>query len=124
MKKHLLIPLGVLVLTVLGNCSSRDLDELQPISVDPIEDDVTFQDVRFVFDNICTQCHSNPPQNDAPMPLVTYLQVVDAVENRGLLDRISRAEGESGLMPLGGPRLPQANIDLIFEWNNDGLIEN
>jgi len=41
-----------------------------------------------------------------------------------LLDRISREEGASGAMPLGGPRLPQNTIDLIFQWNEDGLLEN
>jgi len=95
-----------------------------PVQQEVSVDLVTFQDVRFVFDNICQQCHSNPPQNGAPMPLVTYTNVKQAVENRGLLDRISRTEGAQGLMPLGGPRLPQATIDLIMQWNDDGLLEN
>ena len=50
--------------------------------------------------------------------------VKDAVINKGLLDRISRPEGASGLMPNGGPRLPQATIDLIVQWDADGLLEN
>jgi len=95
-----------------------------PVEIDPGGELVTYQDVRFVFENICTQCHSNPTQNGAPMPLVTYENVRDAVLNRPLLDRISREEGASGAMPLGGPRLPQNTIDLIFQWNEDGLLEN
>jgi hypothetical protein len=58
------------------------------------------------------------------MPLVNYQNVKEAVLDRGLLDRISRQEGEDGLMPFGGPRLPQQTIDLIFQWNADGLLEN
>jgi hypothetical protein len=58
------------------------------------------------------------------MPLINYQNVKEAIQNRGLLDRISRNEGASGLMPLGGPRLPQSVIDLIFQWNEDGLLEN
>jgi len=124
MKSLVIILTGVTVCLYIYSCSSRDLDDLTPVQQEIVEEFVTFDDVRFVFENICTQCHTNPPQNGAPMPLVTYLNVKSAVENRGLLDRISRQEGESGLMPFGGPRLPQVTIDLIFEWNADGLLEN
>jgi len=114
----------ILVLaTLICSCTTHTMDDvMEPI---PLEaDPVTFQDVNFVFDNVCQRCHSNPPQNGAPMPLVTYEDVRDAVVNRQLLDRISREEGESGAMPLGGPRLPQTTIDQIFQWNEDGLLEN
>jgi hypothetical protein len=109
---------------ILTACSNNTIDDLEPIGDENPPNLVTFQDVRSTFDNICTACHSNPPQNGAPMPLVTYENVKAAVLNRGLLDRISRSEGAQGLMPLGGPRLPQSVIDLIFQWNEDGLLEN
>lgn len=124
MKSLAIILTGVTICLYMYSCSSRDLNDLEPIEQGIVEDFVTFNDVRFVFENICTQCHTNPPQNGAPMPLITYDNVKNAVETRGLLNRISRQEGESGLMPFGGPRLPQATIDLIFEWNDDGLLEN
>ncbi|MBF4519354.1 hypothetical protein D3C87_2000470 [compost metagenome] len=57
------------------------------------------------------------------MSLVTYEQVKNAVLNRGLLTRISLENGDSSLMPQGGPRLPQATIDIINKWNQDGLLE-
>lgn len=108
---------------VLYSCSSNTIDDVfEPI--EEVPELVTYQDVKFVFDNVCTQCHSNPPQNGAPMPLVTFENARDAILNRGLLDRISRQEGESGLMPLGGPRLPQGTIDLMAQWREDGLLEN
>lgn len=121
MKFRLLLLIGLSVMS--SYCTTRTMDDvMEPI---PLEQDlVTFQDVKFVFDNVCQECHSNPPQNGAPMPLVTFENVRNAVLDRGLLDRISREEGESGAMPLGGPRLPQTTIDLIFQWNEDGLIEN
>ena len=124
MKKRILVLFGAAVFMFLYGCSSRDLDDLQPLVEQNTAALVTFQDVKFVFENICTQCHSNPPQNGAPMPLVTFANVKSAVETRGLIDRISRMEGADGLMPLGGPRLPQATIDLIVQWKNDGLLEN
>ena len=115
----------ICIATLLFSCTANTLDDVfVPVEIDPGGEPVTYQDVRFVFENICTQCHSNPTQNGAPMPLVTYENVRDAVLNRPLLDRISRAEGASGAMPLGGPRLPQNTIDLIFQWNEDGLLEN
>lgn len=115
----------ICIATLLFSCTANTLDDVfVPVEIDPGGEPVTYQDVRFVFENICTQCHSNPTQNGAPMPLVTYENVRDAVLNRPLLDRISREEGASGAMPLGGPRLPQNTIDLIFQWNEDGLLEN
>jgi hypothetical protein len=57
------------------------------------------------------------------MSLTTYQNVKDAVQNRGLLDRISRAQGASGMMPSGGTRLPQAVIDQVFAWSSQGLNE-
>lgn len=109
---------------VLISCSTNSIDDLEPIGNEELPDLVTYQEVRATFDNICSACHSNPPQNGAPMPLINYENVKEAIENRGLLDRISRNEGAQGLMPLGGPRLPQSVIDLIFQWNEDGLLEN
>lgn len=115
----------ICIAALLSSCTANTLDDVfVPVEIDPGGELVTYQDVRFVFENICTQCHSNPTQNGAPMPLVTYENVRDAVLNRPLLDRISREEGASGAMPLGGPRLPQNTIDLIFQWNEDGLLEN
>ncbi len=116
------LSIGSVALALLS-CTANTLDDvMEPIPVEP--DLVTFQDVQFVFENVCQTCHSNPPQNGAPMPLVTYQHVRNAVLNRDLIDRISREEGESGAMPLGGPRLPQNTIDLIIQWEMDGLIEN
>ena len=57
------------------------------------------------------------------MPLITYDQVKDAVINRGLLNRIGLANGAPGLMPSGGPRMPQQTIDVVIKWNTDGLLE-
>ncbi|MGB0788528.1 MAG: c-type cytochrome [Marinirhabdus sp.] len=115
------------VLLLFVSCSTTTEDDLIDA---PVNDDdggvelVTYQDVGPIFENVCTVCHSNPPQNGAPMSLETYTEVRDAVLNQSLLDRISRPEGAPGAMPLGGPRLPQATINEIIQWNEDGLLEN
>lgn len=81
------------------------------------------QNVKSIIDNNCVVCHAAVPRNGAPMSLVTYDQVKNAIQNRGLLTRISLENGNSLLMPQGGPRLPQASIDVIVKWNQDGLLE-
>ncbi|ARV10944.1 hypothetical protein [Gilvibacter sp. SZ-19] len=119
-----LIPIFVLGVLLWG-CSNNTQDDLEPIIPEvEAEEQVTYSDVKFIFDNSCVVCHSNPPQNGAPMSLDSYLAARDAVLNRGLLDRVSREEGADGLMPLGGPRLPQQTIDLLIQWSEDGLLEN
>lgn len=113
-----------LAFLALGGCTSSTYDDLEvPQEIDPTVL-VTFQDVSFIFQQNCIACHSSPPQNGAPMSLTSYTDVQSAVLNRGLLDRISRDQGAAGMMPNGGQRLPQQNIDLVFQWNEDGLLEN
>ncbi|MEZ4779533.1 MAG: hypothetical protein R2786_09160 [Flavobacteriaceae bacterium] len=110
-------------IVVATSCSKHTLDDvMEPVQETP--ELVTFQDVKFVFDNVCQQCHINPPLNGAPMPLISFENVKEAVLNRNLLSRISANEGDPFLMPFGGPRLPQSSIDLIFQWEEDGLLEN
>lgn len=114
----------ILISLLLVSCTTSTYDDIEDIQDENQGELVTFNDVAFIFQNNCTVCHSNSPQNGAPMALTNYSEVKDAVEDRGLLDRISREEGAQGLMPLGGPRLPQQQIDLIMQWNIDGLLEN
>jgi hypothetical protein len=118
--------IGVCTLCMfIVSCSSTTYDDIAPeVIVDPGPLAVTYQDVAPTFNSVCLACHSNPPQNGAPMSLTSFENVRDAVLNRDLIDRISRDEGASGLMPLGGQRLPQENINQIVQWEADGLLEN
>ena len=77
--------------------------------------------VKNIIDNNCIVCHTSPPQNGAPMTLTTYENVKSAVLTRGLLNRISRDQGATGMMPNGGTRLPQATIDKITTWAENGF---
>jgi len=108
---------------LISSCSQSTYDDIEE-EIEPIPEIVTYQDVKSIIDGVCLACHSNPPQNGAPMSLVTYENVKEAVQNRDLINKISKNEGDNGLMPLGGPRLPQSSIDLIVKWNTDGLLEN
>ncbi|GAA4772364.1 MULTISPECIES: hypothetical protein [Flavobacterium] len=101
-------------------CSNESTDDL----TDPVPEKVSYsRDVKPITDTNCIPCHNNPPLNGAPMSLLTKLQVQDAIINRGLLDRISRPQGASGMMPNGGTRLPQSSIDIIKKWQTDNFSE-
>ena len=117
MKKTTLIVLT----SILIGCTSANEEDL--VDTTPLPDLVTYNgQVKSIIDNNCIHCHANPPQNGAPMPLLTYENVKEAVENRGLLNRISSMD-LNFLMPFGGPRLPQNLIDTIHQWEADGLLE-
>ncbi|WP_299212006.1 hypothetical protein [uncultured Aquimarina sp.] len=109
------------IITISISCENDSENDL--IDVTPPVTVVTYDNnVKAIIDNNCTSCHNDPPINFAPMPLLTFDQVKEAVDNRGLLDRVS-SEDTNFLMPSGGPRLPQATIDIILQWNTDGLLE-
>lgn len=114
--------LFLLFSTLLVSCTNENPTTL--IDESPMEGLTTYdQNVKTIIDNNCVVCHASVPKNDAPMPLVTFDQVKQAVLNRGLLTRISLENGNSSLMPNGGPRMPQASIDIILQWEKDGLLE-
>lgn len=106
----------------LISCSNDNPDTLMEDV--PNDGTITYQqNVKSIIDNNCISCHAATPRNGAPMSLVTYDQVKNAIQNRGLLNRISLNNGNSLLMPQGGPRLPQATIDIVLQWQQDGLLE-
>ena len=121
MKRLKLIVSFVFISFLFTNCtndSAADLGEAIGTG------DATYTlDVKSIIDNNCIICHAATPVNGAPMSLTTYEQVKDAILHRPLLDRISRAQGEPGMMPNGGTRLPQASINIIIKWQQDGLLE-
>ncbi|WP_299246539.1 hypothetical protein [uncultured Aquimarina sp.] len=121
MKVYFFKLLILCLVTISISCENDSENDL--IDVTPPVTVVTYENnVKAIIDNNCTSCHNNPPINFAPMPLLTFDQVKEAVDNRGLLDRVS-SEDINFLMPSGGPRLPQATIDIILQWNTDGLLE-
>lgn len=108
-------------LLFMGCTAVSEDDLIDPTPLPPI---VTYnRDVKPIIDNNCIICHSNPPQNNAPMSLVSYDDVKQAVLYRNLIGRIS-SNDPVFMMPYGGPRLPQNLIDIVIKWNDeDGLIE-
>jgi hypothetical protein len=71
--------------------------------------------------NNCISCHGSSLAQ-AGLKLTTYAEVKDAIQNKGLIDRISRSATDPLLMPTTG-KMAQSNIDLIVKWQTDGLLE-
>ena len=114
--------LSFLIIATIFSCSYNSEDDLTEDII--IEDLVNYEDnIKSIIDNNCISCHSDPPINGAPISLTTYNNVKNAVENRDLIERIET--NDTGLlMPFGGPRLPQNLIDLVIQWEAEGLQEN
>ena len=74
-----------------------------------------------IMSNSCIGCHSNPPNNGAPFPLISYSQVSQRANS--ILSAMNKQSGTPGAMPTSG-RLPQATIDLVEQWIADGKLEN
>ena len=115
-----LLSVSVLLLILLSSCSNDSTNDLITINNNTIS---YTNSVKSIINNNCLQCHGATPSFGAPMSLTTYEEVRDAVLNRGLIDRISRTEGQSGAMPLGGPKLPQVSINVISQWENEGFLD-
>lgn len=116
--KSKIVPFACMVFLFLG-CTNDSESDLVDNSV-PGTNTYT-NSIKSIMDNNCISCHGNTTSGGAPMSLTTYQNVKDAVTNKGLIDRISRAQGASGMMPLGGTRLSQSSIDQIVDWKNNGF---
>jgi len=109
-----------LALTVLG-CSNDSPDDLGIVPIQTGEEITYSQNVKVIIENNCVSCHATVPLNGAPMSLTTLEDVKNAIELRHLIERISRDDGQTGQMPLGGPKMPQQNIDIITLWRDQGF---
>lgn len=106
--------------TVLWSCTSDSTSDL--ITAEPIPEQIGFaKDVKSIIDNNCVVCHGATPIPGTNLSLNTYDKVRDAVLNRGLINRINLDEGNSSLMPQGGPKLPNTTLTIITKWQEDGL---
>lgn len=113
--------LGFAIFFFILSCTNHSEDDLtNPVVLGNTK---YTTDVKPIIDTKCISCHADTPINGAPMPLTTLAAVREAIENRNLIGKISRPDGALGLMPYGGPRLPQASIDIIVDWRDSGFLE-
>ena len=106
---------------ILCNCDSNSYESIE--GPDVTVDKITYTaNVKSIIDGNCIVCHSSGGMASF-RPFNTYAQIKEAVQTTNLLDRIQRQNGETGQMPKTG-RMPQQKIDVILQWNRDGLLEN
>lgn len=111
--------LFLLFLSSIGFLSCTNDSESDLVDFDPNASVTYSSSVKNIIDNNCLFCHGTVPENGAPMSLTTYTLVKDAVLNRGLIDRISKPQGDPDMMPFGGTRLPQSAINQIIQWETN-----
>ena len=115
MKKLLILSI-LFLLFIISSCSGGSDD---PIMDPPPNNntDVTYAGtVKSIIDGSCIGCHSDPPTNNAPMSLITYQNVRDAVMSRNLIARV-----ENGSMPPQGADLTAAQVQSIKDWQSGGF---
>lgn len=114
----LIILFTAMLLVACTNDSESDL-----IEPDNQGGAITYKStISAIISNNCLGCHSDPTRNGAPFPLANYEQVLTRAQNGQLLRAISRQTGEAVAMPPSG-RLPQATIDLVARWIEEGALE-
>lgn len=77
--------------------------------------------IKAIMQSSCVGCHSSPPVNGAPFALINFSQV--SQQSGAILNAMISQSGSAGAMPPSG-RLPQATIDLVQQWINNGKPEN
>ena len=125
--KKLLTGAMVTLFLIFASCSSSNDDDMSGEGTMEDDDPMVMpmarnyeDDVKPLIESNCLSCHSNPPVNNAPMSLVTFDDVKNAVETRSLLARINSST--SPMPPQG--RLPAATRQIIEDWIDQGLPEN
>lgn len=117
MKKLLIM---CIIAFVAGSCETTTYDAIQENQI--IAGPITYNSyVKNIINTHCLSCHSDGG-TAAFRTFASYEEVKNAIQNTNLLDRIQRQNGEVGQMPQTG-RMPQDKIDIIVQWNSDGLAE-
>ncbi len=96
-------------LLTTGACSDdSSMTRRERVGVLPCE-------VARVFTSVCQNCHSSPPRNDAPFPLVTYVDTQEVVGGRPITDYMLAAL-ETGRMPMPPYSLTAEDRAMLVDW--------
>ena len=70
------------------------------------------ENVAPILSSNCIGCHSGSTAS-AGLHLDSYTSVDSAIKSGNVLDRVNRNSGDNGLMPQGGQKLSNANLDIL-----------
>ena len=119
-----IIPL-IIILASFSSCYYDSVEVLYGVeSCDTVA--ISFvDDIAPIMEAHCTSCHSGETPS-AGLSLEAHADVSSSVLNttaNGLINRIERAEGESGAMPTSY-KLTQCQIDQVKAWAGQGALNN
>jgi hypothetical protein len=72
-------------------------------------------DANRVLEAVCQQCHTDPPKNSAPFPLVTYQDTHVVLSGNPTWVHMRNAI-ENGIMPLPPVQIDPASRDALLRW--------
>jgi hypothetical protein len=72
-------------------------------------------DANRVLQSVCQQCHTDPPRNSAPFPLVTYQDTQVVLSGNPLWVHMRNAV-DNGIMPLPPVMIDPAARDALLRW--------
>ena len=82
-------------------------------------------DVEPILNDNCSFCHSFGDQFEDYPELLQFNRVIPYdPDNSVIWNRIANTGRFGSLMPQGGPKLPQAQIDTIRQWILEGALDN
>lgn len=111
----------LLMLILIFGCS--DTSPIDLIENNTITQSVSYDNnVKQIISNNCVNCHGTIPTFGAPMSLNSLITLKDAIQNRGLINRINLEQPNILAMPLGGPKLLPSQIETIVKWQNEGFV--
>jgi hypothetical protein len=124
MKKYI-VPLSIiLTISVLIHFTSCTFDNEEDLLKDYICDttDVIYNDLTFIFSDICAECHNKDDTYRGGIETDTYESVKSSI-NTGLVLPAIKHEGDYN-MPYQRAKLSDCNIKKIEAWINAGMPEN
>jgi len=128
MKKIAKFSILILTAVICFNCSSSD-DGGDTNGGDPEPNPnpnkiTTYDaDVKAIIDGQCIRCHTTPLQEGATFPMDNFNETRNGI-NRGMIERIQSTSSRRVMPPPPAAMLTQEVIDIIRDWEADGLLEN
>lgn len=76
-------------------------------------------DIEKILGDVCQHCHTRPPRNGAPFPLVTYGDTQAMIDGRIVVSYVGEAVA-AGRMPLAPMTLSEAQRAVLVAWASQG----